>query len=239
MTVQQHYHLALVAKFPSPGTCKTRLIPHLGEDGACAFSLAALCDILHLFKTLPVRKTLFYTPSTARSAVAGLLDRESLQSSWEFQAQVPAPNLGSRLRAALEHLQTLSHTAQGLVGSVTFIGMDCFMLSPSRVQQSMSLVSPTTAHMLPAHDGGYVLLTVPLSCSGSVFDRIPWSCDRTGKVQVTRLAETGLSCVLGEVLDDVDNPEDLERLWDAREHELLLYPRTMRYLQTVMPYKLG
>ncbi|KAK9236454.1 nucleotide-diphospho-sugar transferase [Lipomyces kononenkoae] len=234
MTDQQHRHLVLVARFPSPGTCKTRLIPRLGEEGACAFSLAALTDMLHLFATIPVHKTLLYTPITAGPAVASFLETESLQSSWEIQPQVPAADLGRRLRAALEHVQGLTPNNEWSSGSVTFVGMDCFDLCSSRIQQSMSLVFPTQAHMLPARDGGYVLLTVPLGSNGTVFDRIAWSCDRTASLQIIRLAEAGVSCLLGEMLDDVDNPEDLERLWKARKHKLNQYPRTIKYLETVM-----
>lgn len=244
MTLHRYCHLVLVARFPSPGTCKTRLIPRLGEVGAYEFSLASLTDILHLYAKLPVRKTLLYTPTDARPALIQFIQDEKLQSSWEIHPQAPATDLGGRLRVGLGFVKTESWSEEEKsesdpkcrwpLGAVSFIGMDCFDLSPSDILQSMTLVSPTTAYMSPASDGGYVLLTLPLNCSDKVFDGIPWSCEQTGKVQMTRLAEAGLSCTLGVVRDDVDTPQDLEKLWEKRGQKLDRYPRTMEYLKTVM-----
>lgn len=237
-------------------------MPRLGADGAYAFALAALTDVMHHLAVLPVHKTLFYTPATASSDIASFLARESLQSPWDICPQVPGDgamssslDLGARLSAVLERIQTLvlgstrpnsSESTAPLLASpvaVTFIGMDCFDLTPSTILDSMSLVSATTtaaaaaaaAHMLPARDGGYVLLTVPLTCASSVFHRIPWSENQTARVQIDRLEEAGLSCVVGDVLDDVDDPQDLERLWEARgQKKFDAYPRTMKYLEAVM-----
>ncbi|RYO75179.1 hypothetical protein DL764_010573 [Monosporascus ibericus] len=183
---------------------------------------------------LPVYKTLFYTPASAREAVSHFLDTHSLKSSWDFQPQVSGPDLGYRLAGGLEQARARLQGAKLGSSSVAFIGMDCFDLTPSRILGSFSLASASSAYMLPASDGGYVLLTVPLGCPSIIFDRIPWSCERTANIQITRLAEAGLSCILGEELGDVDEPEDLEQLWKSREQKRLTHPRTFKYLETVM-----
>lgn len=243
-------HLALFARFPSPGKCKTRLIPCLGADGACSFALASLTDIMHLLATTASHKTLFYTPATAEPEVSLFLQQESLSASWAMHPQLEnAPDLGARLHGALEHLQTRTWRRDADVDvlsspivPVTFIGMDCFDLSPAVIEDSMAQVASTSgmAHMIPACDGGYVLLTVPLGCDGCrVFERIPWSCDRTGRVQIQRLEEAGLSCALGRALPDVDEPDDLEKLWQARELKRGAHPRTIAFLETAMRSGLG
>lgn len=237
------HHLALFARFPYPGRCKTRLIPRLGEDGACSFARAALVDMLHHFAgMICCRKILFFTPETAGPGILQLLEEESLLSSWELQPQVNSPDLGDRLFKGFEHIKSLGGDVW-LAGQInpkptaTFIGMDCFDLTCATVQDSMSLVSSTQdrAHMIPADDGGYTLLTIPLTCDArTILDNVPWSCSQTSYIQRRRLEEAGLSCVMDEPLFDVDEPNDLERLWESRSRKQDAYPRTFGYLETVM-----
>jgi hypothetical protein len=235
-------YLAVFARFPYPGRCKTRLIPRLGEEGACLFARAALTDILHLFAKMAThRNILFFTPEVANSDVHRFLDQELLFSSWEIHPQANTSDLGGRLYGGLEHIRDLdcnvASAAPTTTSTVTFIGMDCFDLTGPIIQESMTLVSSSRgkAHMIPACDGGYTLLTIPLDCdSHRIFDQIPWSCSQTACVQRERLEEAGLSCVIGEVLFDVDEPKDLDRLWEARAGKRHLYPRVFEYLDAEM-----
>ncbi|GAB7359200.1 hypothetical protein MBLNU230_g5267t1 [Neophaeotheca triangularis] len=239
-------YLGLLARAPTPGRSKTRLNPRLGPDGACTFAKAALTDLLHLTGTLPsCRRILFYTPATARPELQALLKSESLNDSWELQCQSETPDLGGRLSGALDFIQN-SHrsptqSTAGVVSvsrpSVTFIGMDCFDLTPGTFSTAMHW--PSTHHgnafMIPAYDGGYVLLTVPLDCSGeAIFSQISWSSDQTGQMQVQRLMDAGLTCDVAQALPDVDEPADLDGLWKTREDKQTPFPRTMAYLSTVM-----
>lgn len=230
------HNLALLTRAPEPGRSKTRLIPRLEAQGACAFASAALLDTLHLLREVPsCRRVLFYTPRTAGPDLHHLLEREDLAQSWELQPQPDAADLGGRLQAALEHMQTASSSSA--TATATFIGMDCLDLTPGLVQASMERVqeSHRAAHMIPAHDGGYVLLSVPLACdSGRLFSEITWSTERTGEMQRLRLGEAGLVCEVGGALADVDEPEDLERLGKTRGDWGARFPRTLEYLETVM-----
>lgn len=243
MESQPNQHLALFARFPYPGKCKTRLIPRLGAEGACSFAYASQLDILHLFASMPFcHKTLSYTPEASRSDVEHFLHRESLSSSWDIHAQSNTPVLGDRLIAAMEFLRkrkstTLLESTPVASGSVTFMAMDCFDLTIPLLQRSMSFVSssPKRAYMVPACDGGYVLLTVPLDCDATqIFTQVPWSCDRTGNVQLERLTQAGLECAVGEALPDVDEPDDLDALWETRQKKRDSYPRVFAYLETIM-----
>lgn len=236
--MNQH-HLALMARFPSPGQGKTRLIPRLGINGACSFARSALLDQLHLLaKTTTCRRTLFYTPESARTEILELLEHEALSSSWGICLQAQTPDLGGRLCAAVDHVRAnFAGTPNDAEQTITFIGMDCFDLVGSVVEESMAAVSanPNTAFMIPACDGGYVLLTVPLDCDAKrVFSDIAWSTDETGHMQMERLAEAGLSCNVGETLPDVDEPADLDSLWQALRAKQKVFPRTFDFLAGVM-----
>lgn len=239
--MNEPHYLALLARAPTLGKSKTRLIPRLGQEGACSFAHAALTDLLHLMRTVPsCHRILFYTPKDAGPHLQAYLERERLDGSWELQCQPDTPDLGGRLAGALECLQNIGGKAQSGAArpTVTFIGMDCFELTVQSVSTSMHKVSANdgTANMTPACDGGYVMLTVPLHCDGKkIFSGIPWSTDRTGQMQLQRLRDAGLTCD-AEVpaLPDVDEPQDLERLWATRQTKLSDFPRTMDFLGKVM-----
>lgn len=243
----QQSHLALFARFPTSGQSKTRLIPRLGSEGASSFAQAALTDTLHHFSTVPsCRKTLFYTPATAHSNVLRLLKDESLDTAWSAHPQVDSTDLGARLSDAVGFLfddqngknnNDNSPSIEPRSTPVTLIGMDCFDLTSSMVRESMDFVAGTqgAAHLIPAVDGGYVMLTVPGECRRDVvFGDIPWSCERTGRVQLQRIEEAGLRCRVDGMLEDVDEPGDLERLWERREDKRRAFPRTVGFLEGAM-----
>lgn len=241
MSANQLHTIALLARAPTPGRSKTRLIPALGANGACEFAKAALTDLLHLMVAIPsCRRILFYTPAESRADLQLCLDQEGLGSSWQLERQSDTPDLGGRLIGALERIQQTFSSDDSETTSqptVTFVGMDCFDLTPERVQDSMRAVSerPGKAHMHPALDGGYVLLTVPLHCdTKTIFSEIAWSMSQTGEMQMRRLEAAGLTCDLGEKLPDVDEPEDLKTLWNKHSSNSD-FPRTMRYLRSMMP----
>lgn len=240
MDHQQIYgHLAVFARYPILGQSKTRLIPRLGPEGASSFARAALIDTLHLLSTLPCcQKTLFYTPATAHTHIIHLLEEECLDSAWSIQPQIDSADLGVRLADTARYLYHLTPSSvdRGLT-PITLVGMDCFDITISTVRESMDLVRGMRglAHMIPAVDGGYVLLTLPEGCRWNVvFRDIPWSCESTGRAQLQRIEEAGLQCIVGEMLRDVDEPEDLEVLWQGREGKRARFPRTMGFLEGVM-----
>jgi glycosyltransferase A (GT-A) superfamily protein (DUF2064 family) len=236
--------LLLFAKFPSPGSCKTRLIPRLGALGASDFALAALIDTLHLFADLRrvVKRTLFYAPVSSRPLVISLLSSQNLTTKWSIQPQSESSttgkdDLGYRLSSALSQ----TYSREGISpGCVTFIGMDCFTLLPMHVEKAIKAATETEkAYMIPAKDGGYVLLCLPTLCPETVFQRIPWSCERTGRVQRDRLDEAGVGCLMGEEMPDIDEVEDLDQLWDELRGNgmtglMRTHPRTAAFLEAHM-----
>lgn len=241
MSANELHTIALLARAPTPGRSKTRLIPALGADGACEFAKAALTDLLHLMVEISsCRRILFYTPAESKADLQSLLNEEGLASSWQLECQSDTPDLGGRLSGALELIQRNRKSADSSIAprpTVTFMGMDCFDLTPEKVQNSMRVVSQSSgkAHMHPALDGGYVVLTVPLQCNANtIFSEIAWSTNQTGEMQMRRLETAGLTCDLGEKLPDVDEPVDLETLWE-RHSSISDFPSTMRYLRSIMP----
>lgn len=226
------HHLLLLAKCPTAGSSKTRLIPRLGKEGAAQFAHAALVDHLHLLANeTALRKTWMYTPSSAQQDALGLLSAEQVATKWEAHPQSEeGKDLGHRLSAAFTFAKSCIPPDEMDTSSVTFMGMDCFGLSAERIRQVASAAASGVAQVLPADDGGYVLLSVPARCPDSIFDDIPWSCDRTCQAQIASIERHGVTVCVGETLEDVDEPADLEGLM-LNEEKLHSFPRTWKVLK--------
>jgi glycosyltransferase A (GT-A) superfamily protein (DUF2064 family) len=91
------------------------------------------------------------------------------------------------------------------------VGTDCPALTPAHVQQAADALQTHDAVLIPAEDGGYVLLGLrrPLA---SVFERVDWSTAQVSEQTRERLREAGATWVELPALWDVDEPADWQRL---------------------------
>jgi glycosyltransferase A (GT-A) superfamily protein (DUF2064 family) len=193
--------LILVAKYPTPGKSKTRLIPALGKDGATQMATAMLTDLLVQMGAAPelvgVRKLLVYAPASSGTDMADLLDRTGVAKQWDLEpmledaiagARLESSDLGDKLAEALKSAQKVDQT-----GPVAFIGMDTPDLPAQVIRAGLDVamglgtaerLSSSEAFITPAHDGGYTLLVVPANCPPTVFKEVEWSSSRTCSSQV-------------------------------------------------------
>ena len=191
--------IAILAKAPIPGLTKTRLIPYLGADGA-----ATLQDWL-LRRTVatalnsnlgPV--TLWCAPDTAHPAFVDLAvgGRIALRQQREG-------NLGERMHQALAE--------SPMTGGTLVIGTDCPALGPAHLQAAGAALAAYQAVVIPAEDGGYVLIGMRQP-SWRVFTGINWGSAKVMTQTRERLLETGRQWSELPSLWDVDREEDFERL---------------------------
>ena len=209
-------HLLLFAKYPYAGTVKTRLHSALGEQGAQAFARTALVETLRLFAgdgRDAVRRVWCYAPSSAGEDVRGMLEREGVSGQWTAWPQADdAVDLGARLAAAVQHHQSIADRPAVLIGS------DCFFLTPQHVTEAIDHAHlQNTAVIVPATDGGYVMLVVPPNCPSSAFEAtsppIRWSSPHTCDDQVRAIEAHNIHVrILTPALQDVDEPADLQTL---------------------------
>lgn len=194
--------VAVVAKAPVPGLAKTRLIPLLGAAGAAraqrAFALQTLATV-RLASTGPL--TLWCAPDTRHRFFRALRERHGVVCSPQ-----PPGDLGQRMAAAMA-----AHFAARPNMPWLVVGTDCPALTPAHLQQAADALQTHDAVVVPAEDGGYVLLGLrrPLAC---VFERIDWSTERVLAQTLERLHEAGASCTELPTLWDVDEPADWLRL---------------------------
>lgn len=191
--------IIIFAKFPARGMAKTRLQPALGLEGA---SLIAKQLLLHsveqaLATGFSVELCVSPAPNDLCWQTLGL--PESLQ--WSAQAN---DDLGLRMLAASQ---------QGLYKfkQVVLIGTDCPSLTPLRIQDAVHQLEQSDTVMIPASDGGYVLLGFK-QVDASLFSDIEWSTASVAAVTRQRIAALGWTLALLDPLHDIDEPADLKHL---------------------------
>ena len=191
--------IIIFAKFPARGMAKTRLQPALGLEGA---SLIAKQLLLHsveqaLATGLSVELCVSPAPTDLCWQTLGL--PESLQ--WSAQAN---DDLGLRMLAASQ---------QGLYKfkQVVLIGTDCPSLTPLRIQDAVHQLEQSDTVMIPASDGGYVLLGFK-QADASLFSDIEWSTGSVAAVTRQRIAALDWTLALLDPLHDIDEPADLKHL---------------------------
>lgn len=187
--------LVVFARYPVPGKTKTRLIEHLGADGA-----AQLQDRM-------TRHTLSQADNFARHSGASIqiyftgADRSAMchryGARFEYIEQGEG-GLGDRLtRAALVQ-----------EGSVIVIGSDCPGLTAHILHQAAAQLAEHDLVLGPSLDGGYYLVGMRQP-RPELFAGIDWSTQRVAAQTIGAATRCGLSIALLEHLSDVDVPDDL------------------------------
>jgi rSAM/selenodomain-associated transferase 1 len=195
------------AKAPVPGAVKTRLIPVLGPQGAAALHARLIKHTL-----------------AAASVAAGDALELHVTTEDDFvrycaarynAALVPqcGGDLGDRMHRAFERA-----LSRGGCTSAVLIGSDCPALTSMHIRSALkTLHEGYDAVLVPAEDGGYVLLGVART-DRRLFDGIAWGTSDVLCETRARLRELGWCWRELEILWDVDTPADWARL---RESNLL------------------
>lgn len=191
-------HLILFAKAPLPGQAKTRLIPALGPTGTARLARWLLC---HSLQQAEAAHQAGFVQSLELCCSPALADWPWAPelTLWQHSHQV-AGDLGARMAAPC--LKALGHSA------VLLMGTDCPALTPQRIGAAARALAEQDAVMIPATDGGYVLLGLN-TWLPHVFTDMPWSTNQVAAITQERLAAAGYSCQVLPPLADVDEPADL------------------------------
>lgn len=200
--------VAVLAKAPVPGLAKTRLAPLLGDAGAARAQRALLRQTLHTVRAASLGPlTLWCAPDAAHRHFQAWQQHRGVQLMPQ-----PEGDLGRRMAAVVQH-----HFAAH-AGPLILLGTDCPALTPGHLQQVADALQTHDAALLPAEDGGYVLLGLRRPAPG-VFDGVAWSTAAVAGQTRQRLQAAGLSLWEGPVLWDVDEPEDWRRWqqWQQRQ----------------------
>ena len=203
-----------------PGKAKTRLIPPLTLAGAADLQRAMTEDLLERFaRVFGADDPALERPEALSLEVrcdgdpsAGALD---IPAAWTVIPQ-GSGDLGERLTRAARDAR------RDGVRSLVIIGSDAPLLAASLVEAGFRTLAARDAVLVPAEDGGYVLIGVapnriPKGALDGLFAGIPWGTDAVREATRAAAAEAGISLEELSRSWDVDRPADLARLRAAIE----------------------
>jgi hypothetical protein len=208
--------IAVMAKAPRAGSCKTRLVPMLSPEHAAAMSAAFLGDITENLmlaaQSAPIAPYVAYAPADARPAFDGLIapGTNLLLADGSATAPPGVAGFGKCLLHAIGALLGRGHRAACVLNS------DSPNL-PTRVlvqAAEMLLHSEDRVVIGPAEDGGYYFLGMRRA-HAALFSDIDWSTSRVAAQTRERAAPLGVPVIELEPWYDVDDPASLRRLLRA------------------------
>jgi len=192
--------IIIFAKAPEPGFAKTRLIPVLGAQGAADLARQMLLHTLDVALAANIGTVeLCATPALDDAAWSMV----ALPAGFEITAQGEG-DLGARMARAARRV-----IEQG--ERVLLVGTDCVEMSAELLQQARQALDDHEAVIHCTADGGYALLGLT-RFNPFLLNDIPWSTDEVASLTIARIGQLGWTLHVGQMLHDVDEPQDLNRL---------------------------
>ena len=191
--------LLVMAKAPLPGKAKTRLIPVLGDVGASRLALRMLRHSLTQAKG-------------ARLAGVELCVTDPDDPVWHSPF---IPSVGVRSAQGDGDLgERMSRAAERVLStgmSVILMGTDCPDLTSHMLRIAAHCLAQSDAVVIPAADGGYVLLGLR-QFDPRVFSGIAWGGSDVAEKTLAAMRALGWHCTRLPTLHDIDVPQDLSFL---------------------------
>lgn len=218
--------LIVFARYPEPGTTKTRLIPALGAEAAAKLQTAmthhTLTATRDAARRLGCHVEVRFTGGDAERMRGLFGDRVAYRPQSEG-------DLGRRLEHAAD--EALAEGAKWVI----IVGTDCPDLDASTISGAIDALGRSDVVLGPAADGGYYLIGFR-QARPELFHGIDWGSERVLQQTLDRAAASQLKVTRLQTLPDVDNPEDL---LTCRRHPAIvasvLPPLEPRRLSVVIP----
>ena len=196
--------IVVFAKAPLAGFAKTRLIPALGAEGAAALARCMLIHTLEQALAAGVQAVeLCMSPAPSDPAWQGVALPQTVESSAQGEG-----DLGERMDRAMNRALAQQQ------GPVLLMGTDCPALNDAHIAEAGRQLEHHDAVLVPAADGGYVMIGLQAPCPG-LFTDMAWSTPVVAAETLRRMAALGVRMWLGPLLHDIDEPADLQHLPDT------------------------
>lgn len=193
--------LIVFAKAPQAGQAKTRLIPALGPSGAAALARQLLAHALR------------QAAGADTQAVELCVSPAPQDPAWQGMAFEPAVALTAQGEGDLGErmARAMTRVIEQHQCPVMLMGTDCPGLTSAHLGEAARQLTRHDAVLLPAKDGGYVLIGLKAPCPG-LFTDMPWSGPAVAGETLRRMASLGLRVWQGPTLQDIDEAADLAHL---------------------------
>ena len=193
--------IQLFAKPPVEGKVKTRLIPDIGAKSATAIYQHCLQSNIKLIQKSTFDCQIWLTEPSYHS----------LFKSEQVKYQ-QGDNLGEKM------LDALSNALSSHYEKVILIGSDCLDLTTALLHRVCDKLQQHELVLIPALDGGYVLIAAKHSISPLLFKDIEWSSDRVLKQTLERAMSAGINTFVLNPLRDIDRVDDLQHYAELRQY---------------------
>jgi uncharacterized protein len=199
--------IAILAKAPIRGFAKTRLIPLLGAERAALLQARLIERAAETASRAAVGPvTLWAAPHESHSLFQAIGARYAMRLAGQGEG-----DLGQRMLRAV--------TAAN--GPALVIGTDCPALTSDHLRRAADILRRgTDAVILPAEDGGYVLIGLRAQ-EPAIFGAMCWGTAGVLGETRRRLQRLGLAWQEPVMLWDLDRPADIERLRSMGLHDLV------------------
>jgi rSAM/selenodomain-associated transferase 1 len=188
--------VVVFAKAPLAGHVKTRLAPALGAAGAAELHRRLVRRTLRTAIGADVGSVELCCAPDARH---GFFADCAAEHGVELTAQGPG-DVGERMARAFDR-----------AAPAVLIGSDCPALESADIAAAARALDRADVALVPAEDGGYVLIALRAPAPG-VFADIAWGASDVLLRTRARIAALGMSSAELASLWDVDRPADLERI---------------------------
>jgi rSAM/selenodomain-associated transferase 1 len=218
--------IVVMAKYPTPGRVKTRLMGALtAEQAANVHAVFLRHGCARLARLNPAELIVCFDPPDKRDAMHALLDMPGLTLLEQCSG-----DLGARIAAA-------SHTLFARHPRLLFLGVDSPDLPLAHLFKAAELTELAPVSLSPTIDGGYWSLGLGRGVEvRSLLQEIPWSSGEEAAATLRSAEVLGLTSVTGLAWDDVDHPPDLRRLLERlRRSDAAADRKLLSNLDHVLP----
>ena len=186
--------VAVFAKVPQAGAVKTRLIPAIGAVAAADLQRRLIDTALVKAQALGEVEVCLWLAGDPTSYVPARGQTLALQEG---------ADLGIRMAHAFVVTLARAHAC-------VLIGTDCPALTTAHLQQAFDELDRNDVVVIPAEDGGYVLIALKTP-QPKLFEDIQWGGPTVMQATRARIEAAHLRAAYLAPLPDLDTPEDLAR----------------------------
>ncbi|NET23819.1 MAG: glycosyltransferase [Okeania sp. SIO1H5] len=197
------HQVAVFARYPQLGKCKTRLARDIGPEKALHVYQSLLTYTLGLLQGGDFRHSVWVTPDA----------HAKNQGSWAPGNGQRFPQGGGDLGQRLENCCRFFLIDQK-VKSLLIIGTDCVELEADHLERALARLEEVDVVLGPANDGGYYLIGLRKMVP-ELFRNISWSTAQVLQQTISVLKTKNLSYFCLPELVDIDTFTDLTRFRDA------------------------
>ncbi len=218
--------LIIFTRVPIPGQTKTRLMPFLDGEQCAGLHTCFLKDILQKAQQVDATLFLFYTPRDEKGLLQKAVGNEII-----CLPQYGA-DLGQKMKNAIGSVLRLGFE------KVILMGSDVPHIHPETLNNAFDSLDQKDIVIHPTFDGGYYLIGMKRE-----YESI-WQIERYGTNTVIydtlqHMKNERLSTAVGQMYYDVDDKEDLCRLYrDMKKGAVCNCPLTQDYLNQELAAKL-